>query len=74
MRLTEKRLVITIEPPRRKQTMNSELSPRFDAAMDAAHKLEHAGTKIFVHQKKASGTLARLNQALREAEGAVTYF
>jgi N-acetylated-alpha-linked acidic dipeptidase len=44
---------------------------RFDAALEAARKFEHAGEKISGHQKKASGDLTRLNLALREAEAAL---
>jgi len=44
---------------------------RFDAAVEAARKFEHAGEKISAHQRKASGDLVRLNQALRQAEAAL---
>lgn len=41
---------------------------RFEGAAEAARKFEEAGKKISTHQKKASGDLVRLNQALRAAE------
>jgi len=44
---------------------------RFDAAAEAARRFEHAGEKIFAHQKKASGDVVRLNQTLRQAEAAL---
>ena len=43
-------------------------APRFDAALEAARKFEHAGGKILAHQKKSTGDLVRLNQSLRDAE------
>ncbi len=46
-------------------------APRFDAALEAAHKLERAGGKMSGHQKKASGDLARLNLTLRDVERAL---
>ena len=44
---------------------------RFDAALEAARKFEHAGEKISAHQRKVSGDLVRLNQTLRQAEAAL---
>ncbi len=44
---------------------------QFDAALEAAHKFEHAGEKISAHQKKASGDFLRLNQTLRQGEAAL---
>ncbi|HEY1263660.1 MAG TPA: transferrin receptor-like dimerization domain-containing protein, partial [Terriglobales bacterium] len=44
--------------------------PSFDAALDAAHRFQRAGGKIFSHQRKLSDP-ERLNQVLREAEAAL---
>ncbi len=46
-------------------------APRFDAALEAVHKFERASEKISGQQKKASGDVAPLNQALREVERAL---
>jgi N-acetylated-alpha-linked acidic dipeptidase len=46
-------------------------APRFDDAVEAAHRFEHAGEKISAHQKKATGDVVRLNQTLRQAEAAL---
>ncbi|HEY6183180.1 MAG TPA: M28 family metallopeptidase, partial [Terriglobales bacterium] len=45
-------------------------TPRFDAAVEAARRFEHAGEKISAHQKKAADVV-RLNQTLRQAEAAL---
>jgi N-acetylated-alpha-linked acidic dipeptidase len=45
--------------------------PRFDAALEAAHKFERAGAKILSHQRKASSDVAKLNQTLCDAERAL---
>ncbi|HSS96088.1 MAG TPA: M28 family metallopeptidase [Terriglobales bacterium] len=66
-----KEIVNYIEAAKKKAESEFGTSaPRFDAAIEAAHRFEHAGEKISAHQKKADD-VARLNQALRQAEAAL---
>jgi N-acetylated-alpha-linked acidic dipeptidase len=46
-------------------------SPKFDAAIEAAHRLERAGARIVKKQGSASGDPGRLNQTLLDAERAL---
>ncbi len=56
---------------RKAQTEFSSQSPDFAAAAQAAHHFEQAGAKILARQRNPPGDVAKLNQALREAERAL---
>ena len=57
----------------RKKASNTfgDQTPNFKDAAEAAHHFEQAGAKILARQKNPATDIAKLNQALRQAERAL---
>ena len=67
-----KEIVAYIDAARKKAESNfGSQTPDFREVADAAHRFEQAGAKILAREKVPPSDLARLNQALRQAERAL---
>jgi N-acetylated-alpha-linked acidic dipeptidase len=65
-------IVAYIDAARKKASNNfGAQAPTFKDAAEAAHRFEQAGAKILARQKSPATDIAKLNQALRQAERAL---
>jgi N-acetylated-alpha-linked acidic dipeptidase len=65
-------IVAYIDAARKKASNNfGDQAPNFKGAAEAAHHFEQAGAKILARQKNPATDIAKLNQALRQAERAL---